>query len=842
VLFCLLFISAGACRRDPPFAPDAAFADARLKFQHGDLPGAFAGADLAMRRLEDADAAGAWRFRVLKAEVFIWQGKPRDALELLAAEPPAGVGSEVATRRVLLMGQASNSMRKFADADRFLSDASKMAEARAPQVSGDVALSRGTSRYVRHDLSGAEAFFEQALQIARARDQRFLEANARGSLGLVRMQRHQYAEAVDWFQSAVTVSKSIQARGSVQKSTGNLGWAYQSMGELDRALELFTEAESVAHQYGFIKDQQIWLTNIAALQQSRRDYDAAEATFRTALGISRQIEDRQQIYMNLSDLAVVMLQRGRVDEADRFNAEALTLKRTMKEREAELYSLVTQAEIVARRKDIAQAEQLLGDVINEAKDNLRLRAEAQAKLAMVHASQGDATRASQEFRESVVTIEQARAVLGREQFQLPFSTHAKPIYDAYVGFLMDRGNEASACAIADLSRAQTLTQGLGVRPPFSTGDFVTADRGCPKPSRGVVLAYWVAPKRSYLWVLTPTSVKGFTLPGEEVLSDLVTRYRKALAGPFDARQTANAAGLELYARLTQPAQMQLSSMGGGEVTIIPDGVLCSLNFETLLVPSPTPHYWIEDVAIANASAIAIIDSARTPTTPATARAAKRLLLIGNPTMSDSLYPPLEHATTEMTAISARFASPDETVLAGAAATPSAYARAKPGDYDLIHFVAHGTASRPSPLDSAIVLSSEPDGTASHNLYARDIALTPLGARLVTISACDSAGTRTYSGEGLVGLSWAFLRAGAQEVIAALWEVNDASTAQLMDRLYEGIAAGATPSEALRAAKLVMLKSETIYRRPFYWAPFVIYSGGGTGAASATPLPRGPKAS
>jgi CHAT domain-containing protein len=201
-----------------------------------------------------------------------------------------------------------------------------------------------------------------------------------------------------------------------------------------------------------------------------------------------------------------------------------------------------------------------------------------------------------------------------------------------------------------------------------------------------------------------------------------------------------------------------------------------------------------------------------------------LLLIGNPQSPDNLYPPLEHAAAEMTAIGAHFARDEETVLSGADATPSAYARAKPGNYDLIHFVAHGTASRPSPLDSAIVLS--PDST-SHNLYARDIALTPLGARLVTISACDSAGTRTYSGEGLVGLSWAFLRAGAQEVIAALWEVNDASTAQLMDRLYAGIAAGASPADALRAAKLAMVKSETIYRRPFYWAPFVIYSGGRT---------------
>jgi CHAT domain-containing protein len=130
-----------------------------------------------------------------------------------------------------------------------------------------------------------------------------------------------------------------------------------------------------------------------------------------------------------------------------------------------------------------------------------------------------------------------------------------------------------------------------------------------------------------------------------------------------------------------------------------------------------------------------------------------------------------------------------------------------------------------------VLSEE---SASHNLYARDIARTPLDARLVTISACDSAGTRTYSGEGLVGLSWAFLRAGAQEVIAALWEVNDASTAQLMDRLYAGIAAGESPADALRAAKLAMLRSDTIYRRPFYWAPFVIYSGSGGATRSRAP--------
>src|SRR6266404_2083588 len=58
---------------------------------------------------------------------------------------------------------------------------------------------------------------------------------------------------------------------------------------------------------------------------------------------------------------------------------------------------------------------------------------------------------------------------------------------------------------------------------------------------------------------------------------------------------------------------------------------------------------------------------------------------------------------------------------------------------------------------------------SEKLYAHEIMTRPLHAYLVTVSACDGIGKRTYAGEGLVGLSWAFLRAGAHNVIASLWE-------------------------------------------------------------------------
>jgi CHAT domain-containing protein len=103
---------------------------------------------------------------------------------------------------------------------------------------------------------------------------------------------------------------------------------------------------------------------------------------------------------------------------------------------------------------------------------------------------------------------------------------------------------------------------------------------------------------------------------------------------------------------------------------------------------------------------------------------------------------------------------------------------------------------------------------------------PLNASLVTPSACRSAGAKTYSGEGLVGLSWAFLRAGAHSVVAGLWDVTDLSTANLMADFYSELAKNVAPADALRAAKLRLIRSSGAYRKPFYWGPFQLYVGAG----------------
>jgi CHAT domain-containing protein len=195
-------------------------------------------------------------------------------------------------------------------------------------------------------------------------------------------------------------------------------------------------------------------------------------------------------------------------------------------------------------------------------------------------------------------------------------------------------------------------------------------------------------------------------------------------------------------------------------------------------------------------------------------------LIGDPVSADPRFPSLKYASAEMKAVSSAFSDRASVYTAGRA-TPAQYLASQPGKFGIVHFTAHAEANAESPLDSAVILSPDEGG---YKLYARDVADRPLSADLVTISACRSAGERTYAGEGLVGFAWAFLRAGAQRVIAGLWDVDDRSTAALMGQVYEKLADGSSPGEALRSAKLEMIRSGTATAKPYYWAPFQLFVG------------------
>ncbi len=485
------------------------------------------------------------------------------------------------------------------------------------------------------------------------------------------------------------------------------------------------------------------------------------------------------------------------------------------DRPDELYALLLHGEIAEQSRDKKRAAQLLSAVAHDPASDTSLRWDAQNSLARLYESEDQPVAAARQYRESLNTLEAARSSLHHEEFRLPFMANAIHLYDDYVQFLVKQGKVTEALQMADFSRAQTLLEGLG-EPPQRFPSAALAPQRVAQSMDGTILFYWLGLDRSFLWAVTPQQTKLFNLPARAKIEALVRSYNKALTGPANVLETGNPDGRKLYDVLVGPAERLIPR--NSRVFIIPDSNLNRVNFETLLAPQPAPHFWIEDVEVTNVNSLRLVAASN----PRRATRPADLLLIGDAITAAPQFGELPNAADEINKIAAHFSPSARLILRRSEATAPAYLAAQPGRFSYIHFVAHGTASQLSPLDSAIVLSKSPDSD-SFKLYARDIMQHHLNTTLVTISSCYGEGARAYTGEGLVGLSWAFLRAGAHNVIGALWEVSDTSTPQLMDHFYAELRKGSSPSSALRRAKLQMLHSEGVFRKPYYWAPFQLYT-------------------
>ncbi len=779
-------------------------------------------ADKLYRYYESRDPNWAAKFRVQTGEILVWRGLSRDALAVLGPDLPQPLQSDaIAVRRYLSLGLANCFLQQFNDAEKFLASAHELAREKHPELLSEVTLAQGTMLLLRNNFADAQSRFRNALEIARREKQSFVEANALGSLGVAALRQQHYDESIDWLQESLEISHQLGNPTQQEKTLGNLGWTYFKLGDYEKALSLFERAAKICTEQGLVKDEQIWLSNSGLIYSTVGDLDRGEKDYLAALAIARKLENKALIAITLNNISRLELARGKLQEAQRDASEALSLSKANGFRGSELYALIGMARNEVAQKKYDEAEHRLREVIDGKDSDASLRWEAEAALAQVYVGRNNYSAADDHFRKAINTIDQAREALGRTDYRLSFLGAATEFYNEYIDFLISRHRPADALAVAEHSRARTLAEGLGISPATLSWS-ETRPVMIAKQRNAAILAYWLKPGHSYLWVVTGSGVLLIQLPDRTEIETDVRAYRSALMGPRDP--ISSATGEKLFQALVAPALRQVPSIS--RIIVVADGALHGLNFETLINPNPSRHYWIEDVTISNASSLAVLEvraSIGKSKSPAS------LLLVGNPVPVSNEFPALFQAAEEMREVATHFKSDRKTILDGAKATPAAYLASDPGAFSNIHFVAHGTASRVSPLDSAVVLS--PDGD-DYRLYAREIIEKPLTADLVTISACYGSGSRAYSGEGLVGLSWSFLRAGARNVVAALWEANDVSTPKLMDSMYASITAGDSPASALRKAKLDMLHSDSVFRRPFYWAPFQLYEGFGrpTGAA------------
>jgi CHAT domain-containing protein/Tfp pilus assembly protein PilF len=820
---------------------EASFSQIVFLFERGELEASQGLAANSARRFQRGNPEWAARFRVLEAESAAWRGMNQEVVRILADEYQAVSNPGIDIERMALLGLAQAHLHQFDEAGQAFAQAQNACNSAIVKECGELVRARAGMAVELGQYKEAHRLFAESLVAARKFGQRWDESAALMNLGGICLREERLDEAIDWLRDAERIAFELNAGDIAVNTLGNLGWAYYRIGDSEKALDTFNYAVRRSVILGDIDDAITWLTISGHIYQESSNPLRAAKSYRQALDMARKIGDKEGIVNSLEELTHASIEDGHLDEASTYIDQTSPLIHAESDRLDELDVTLSQGKIALARRQDKTAEELFRTVERDQASLTYMRLDAEHQIAKLFELEGRNGEADEMYRTALETFESSRRQLKEETSELPFLANATPIYDDYIHFLVKQGKPEEALATADQSRARTLAEDLGVAAGKAAFRPVTLDpRRVAQKTGATLFFYWLGAQQSYLWVVTPVKIELFSLPRKPEIDARVERYRRALLDFEDPLSSANEDGQALYNLLVAPAAKGLST--GAPVMILADGALSQLNFETLLVPGrgsehapnaaaklissqapgahpgPDLHYWIDDATLLSAPSLAMLAAAKP-----VHNADRNLLLLGNPVSPNKDFPALPLFGTEMTQVERHFEAHHATVFAGQKASPSAYLDSDPAQYAYIHFVAHAFASRADPLDSAIILSGSPAGEDSFKLYARDIMRRPIDAQLVTISACNGIGARSYAGEGLVGLSWAFLRAGAHSVIGALWEAIDDSTPRLMDSLYQGVEDGHTPAVALRAAKLSLLHSQTKFRRPFYWAPFQIYT-------------------
>jgi CHAT domain-containing protein len=772
-------------------------------------------AQKGMRSAAQSDPVWSYKFRVLNAEIIVIQ-QPDKALELLAPAPPQELSSgEFAGRRKITQGLAYALRNDFPNAKRSFEEAERYVAPSNPELMATIAFDQAYMARLRDDDHAAEEYYHTAIALAQRYGLGKLEADLHINLGKLLMDHEVYDRAISEFNTSLGQARLAQSVTSEQMALGNLGWSYIQVGDFESAVTALTTAAEIASQVKDIKDEEQWLRNIGILFYVQNNFFQAEIYYQKSLALAHQLHEENTISINYHNLAQLELKRGHIDKAEGYNQQAYTAKGLAAGDYSDPLLLLTSAEIAQFRKEFPKAEKYLNIVIDESSRDSSLRWQAQSDLANLYVAENEIAKADGMFEQALHTVEAARDRTKQEDRRMSI-LDAWPFYDDYIRFLVHQNNAAKALQIAEFSRGRTLAEAFENSRPQRTARLQISAAQIPlRKHNQVILAYWISEQESYLWVLNGVQFQLFRLPDKHSIDAEIDAYTREIRGHADTRSSGH--GQALYKMLVEPAEKFLPL--NAKVIIVPNRNLYELNFESLVVPGKSPHYWIEDAVLENASSIALLAEAKHRPTAGS----KKLLLMGAPVQVTDEFPTLRFAGDEIKAVGRHFSRAQETIVAGKNATPSAYREVHPGDYQFIHLVTHGIPNQISPLDSAIILSMDED--KSFKLYARNIEeIQPLRADLVIISACYGAGEKTYSGEGLVGLAWAFMRAGSHQVVAALWDVDDSVMPQLMDDFYSELDRHKSAAEALRFAKLAVLRSKDFHRKPFYWASLQLYTG------------------
>lgn len=826
--------------------------------------------ELARQALDLSEKAGD-KVRAATAMVYLaaavsYQGRLSEALEI--AQKDVLVARESGDNKVLEqalnnlasinggMGRLEESLGSFYE----LLDLAR--EINDPTMQYVTLLNIGEAYVRSDDPDNAELPLQESLRLARE-----LKPNLRASnpskkatemallnLGSMEMARQRYGAALKYYEQ-VHESKPESSLWVVSALQG-MAASYEQLGEPQKAIGFLEQAIPIAEKAASGAEYRNLLSALGVNQEKLGNLDAAFANENKALALMHESGgDPDSEWQVESRIAHIERARGNDHAALEHYQGSIGGIELL--RSVALNTEGGRAGVVERsRSTYAELADLLVDLHreNEALEIVE-RARARGFLDMLsEARVGVADELTPDQRK------QEDAILSR------ISSTQKKIWSQNVSSDERKQNEA------DLAAAESDLEKLHLQIRKSNPHYASLQY--PEPihieeiqsklldDHTALIEYLLGDKRSLAWVVTKNNATATILPGRKDIEEHVAAYRKHVGEHVSALtleqslRTINILGSELYGSLFKPIEKQVRS--SKTLIVIPDGTLDYLPFEALITASDRGRsiYLAERFAIVygpSASALVSLEG-----TSGQAAPRKALLAFGDPLIasdaglptivskqpSDSISkvrstsPAKEYAERgfsltrlpytrdEVMGIGKLFPPDQRQLYLGADAREETVKSEKLDEFRYIHFATHGFLDELHPGRSGILLSRSPESEEDGMLQTGEIMRLKMNADIVTLSACSTGLGKIVNGEGVLGLTRAFFYAGAKNVAVSLWNVNDSATATLMESFYRNLHRGLPKREALRQAKLSLLRSsQPSWQHPYFWAAFVLEGQG-----------------
>ncbi len=763
-----------------------------------------------------------------------------EAFRLLA---PQSNDRRIEAQALSNLGIAYATLGNYAKAIEFQRRAGKLMQTRGDrQGLGQVLVNLGNAFEAVGDYDNAMIAYQQSLKIARQLHDSVSEGTALGNLGSVYSKLGQYDDAISEQQQSLELAKATRNWGSQASALLNLGTVYHGRGDRQQAISYYTASLTIAKQINNRKQTAEALGSLGLAYEDLKDYAKSIAYYKQSLAIVQTLDDPELAGLTLNNLGHALFSAGRLAEAEIHLREAIarldalrpglsdTYKASIFDTQIYTYNLLQQILLAAQKPEAAL----------EITEHGRARAFVELLARRVQREAGGAEEPNSKETTNQhpttndpqgvvqpISIAAIKAVARQQNATLV--EYAIVPDDDFKAQGKQRAKESELLIWVVQPTGEIAFRRVDLKPLWQTGatlvDVVRLAR-CLAPQsscsdlaqkiRGSANVEAVPPSDSDQLQITPTS------PLPKRIGTRRLRLQPGLR--------------KLHELLIEPISDLLPSNPNARVVFIPQESLFLVPFAALQAADGS--YLIEHHTILTAPAIQVLELSRKQQERSRERNGTSLqtslftpqtsLIIGNPTMpsvSDEpgqppeQLPPLPGAETEAIAIAKLLST---QAIIGQQATKASLLKKLP-TARLVHFATHGlleyggqsSSLKGLGIPGAIALapSKGDDGL----LTTSDVLNLHLTAELVTLSACDT-GQGRITGDGVIGLSRAFISAGVPSVIVSLWAVSDDATAKLMTTFYSTLRREPDKAQALRQAMLTTMKD---YPSPIDWAAFTL---------------------